>query len=66
VSTLCGDEAGLFDGATAAAIENREALGIGGFVTTRIDVHHQLADLTAGREGGHLKTSEGHPRNAPA
>jgi hypothetical protein len=47
VSTLCGDEAGLFDGATAAAIEDREALGIGGFVATGIDVHHQLTDLAA-------------------
>jgi len=66
VSTLSRDEAGLFDGATATAIEDRETLGIVGLDSIGIDVHHQLADLAAGSGGRHLKKSEGHPRNAPA
>jgi hypothetical protein len=49
VSTLSRDEAGLFDGTTAAAIEDRETLGIVGLDAAGIDVHHQLADLAAGR-----------------
>ncbi|MFI0403608.1 MAG: hypothetical protein ACH34U_11935, partial [Cyanobium sp.] len=38
MSTLSRDQAGLFDRATAAAIEDRDALGIGGFMAARIDV----------------------------
>ena len=42
------NEAGLFDGASAAAIEDPMALGIGRLDSTGIDEHRQLADFAAG------------------
>ena len=59
-------EAGLFDGATAAAIEDHLALGIGRLDLTKIHEPRQLADLAAGSEGGHHEEGETHPRQAPA
>jgi hypothetical protein len=51
VSALSRDETGLFDRLAAAAIEDRDALGIGGFDPTGIDEHPQLADFAAGMSG---------------
>jgi len=45
-------EAGLFDRATTAAREDREALSAQGLAATGIDVHQQLADYAAGGRGG--------------
>ena len=59
-------EAGLFDRATAAAIEDCDALRTGRLAATGIDVHQQLADFAAGGRGGHHKESEGHPRQSLA
>jgi hypothetical protein len=42
------------------------ALGIGRLDPAGIDEHRQLADLAAGREGGHHEEGEGHPRQAQA
>ena len=39
VDTLSRDQAGLFYGATAAAIEDHDPLGIGSIVASGIDVH---------------------------
>ena len=47
------NEAGLLHGATAAAIEDHMALGIGGLDPAGIDEPRQRADFAAGREGGH-------------
>ena len=63
---LSWDEAGLFDRATATAIEDREALSTGGLAATGIDVHQQLADFAAGGRGGQHERGEGHPRQASA
>jgi hypothetical protein len=41
------------------------ALGIGRLDPTGIHEHRQLADLTAGRGGGHHIGGEGHPRPGP-
>ena len=60
------NEAGLFHRQAAAAIEDRDALSIGRLDPAGIDEHRQLADLAAGREGGHHEGGEGHPRQAPA
>ena len=50
---LSRDEARLFDRATAAAIEDRDALSTRGLAATGIDVHQQLADFAAGERGSH-------------
>jgi len=63
---LSRDEAGLFDRATAAAIEDRDALSTGGLAATGIDMHQQLADFAAGERRSHHKRGEGHPRQASA
>ncbi len=60
------NEAGLFDRQAAAAIEDHVTLGIGSLDPAGIHEHRQLADLAAGREGGHHEEGEGHPRQAPA
>lgn len=60
------NEARLFDRQAAATIEDHMALGIGRLDPAGIDEHRQLADLAAGREGGHHEEGEGHPRQAPA
>ena len=63
---LSRDEAGLFDRATAAAIEDRDALSTGALAATGIDVHQELADFAAGERGSHHERGEGHPRQASA
>jgi len=60
------DEAGLFDRATATAIEDRDALISARLAATGIDVHQQLADFAAGERGSHHERGEGHPRQASA
>ena len=60
------DEAGLFERATAAAIEDPDALSTGGLAAPWIDVLQQRADFGAGGRGGHHKEGEGHPRQASA
>ena len=45
-------EAGLFDRATATAVEDRDALSTAGLAATGIDMHQQLADFAAGGSGG--------------
>ena len=47
---LSRNDAGLFDRATAAAIEDRDALSSARLAATGIDVHQQLADFAAGEE----------------
>lgn len=63
---LSRDEAGLFDRATAAAIEDRDALSTRGLAATGIDVHQQVADFAAGERRSHHDRGEGHPRQASA
>ncbi len=60
------NKTGIFDRAAAAALEDHMALGIGRLDPAGIDEHRQLADLAAGREGGHHEGGEGHPRQASA
>jgi hypothetical protein len=63
---LSRDEAGLFDRATAAAIEDRDALSSARLAAIGIDVHVELADFAAGERGSHHEEGEGHPRQASA
>ena len=63
---LSRDEAGLFDRATAAAIEDGDALSTGGLAATGINVHQQLADFAAEERRSHHERGEGHPRHASA
>jgi hypothetical protein len=47
------DEAGLFNRATTAAIEVRDAFGRACLAATGIDMHQELADFAAGERGSH-------------
>jgi len=63
---LSWHEAWLFDRATAAQIQDGEALGNARLAATWIKMHQQLADFAAGERGSHHESGERYPRQPSA